>query len=142
MSTYGNLCIEQTQRTVEYLRYRNQTFHSIQTWEFRLRQYHVDDNMKFDSIPSHPRPPYNPNTLHSSSVISDTPTINESTTTTVNMPSHKKQQCDASECHDQQLQSSQSKKQKEATNEKAWIVARPFANMRGHTAYITFAQMV
>lgn len=116
-------CIEQTQRTCKAL--KEHGFHSIKTVEVRLREYYVQDVML--------EPP--PFTI-----------VNEKRKEKHDISVYKKKNSDdatndnvkAQETHDGKNLNSNS--DIPACNKKRKVVcARPFANMKGHTAFLTFA---
>merc|ERR1712125_17346 len=55
-------CVEQAQKCIAALQRAN-NFHSIQTYEFRLREYYVDE-AQFTSPPMEKRPRLEPNAMH------------------------------------------------------------------------------
>lgn len=112
-------CLEQTQRTVALL--RELKFHSIRVLEARLKEYYVDDVVLEDApgnkLPKLERtgvtvPP--PNTNEAKSKL----TVNHSVTDSAQIPATSSVT---------------------TTTNKRKLCARPFATMRGHTAFLTFA---
>jgi tRNA (adenine57-N1/adenine58-N1)-methyltransferase len=109
-------CMEQTQRTVVALKQHG--FHSIQTVEARLKEYFVDE-VEIEAPPT------------------DLPVI-----PTQEESSLQKERCVSGGVLDKQTEQSDSAAEIKEANpvaKKRKICARPFAQMRGHTAFLTFA---
>ena len=110
-------CMEQTQRTVAAL--KKCGFHSIQTIEARLKEYYVDE-VEMEAPPT------------------DLPVIPTQESVSLEKERHvndgvleKQHNDEATDEMDENPSISYPKKRK--------ICARPFAQMRGHTAFLTFA---
>ncbi|KAI2502306.1 tRNA methyltransferase complex GCD14 subunit [Fragilaria crotonensis] len=111
-------CMEQAQRCIAAMNHKG--FHSIRTLEFRLREHYVDE-VELWPPPKEKRPRLELNDQHHLSYVqpidangndeSDTPVNNDTTKT-------------------------ESRNKMEA---RKMICTRPFNNMRGHTAFLTFA---
>jgi tRNA methyltransferase complex GCD14 subunit len=152
-------CIEQTQRMVESLSNYcvpfespnlagdsgngqsgfHKKFHSIQTFEYRLREYHVDETVQLESIPAKgKRPSYNPNPnvpgAGSSDPSSEVPEMleNQGEPSEALLKSRERMEGDEALAPPSLL----------AASASYGPVVRPFGNMRGHTAYITIASVL
>mmetsp|Transcript_29024 Transcript_29024/g.70047 ORF Transcript_29024/g.70047 Transcript_29024/m.70047 type:complete len:525 (+) Transcript_29024:46-1620(+) len=131
-------CVEQTQRTVGAL--SKYGFHSIQTKEFRLKEYYVDE-LEYDcSLPQTKRPRF------------VDPRFNRSHNKTnggrneASDSGDKKLKDGSVEINGDEKKNSGTKPEASSSNPssstrktKRHLVARPFGTMRGHTAFLTFA---
>ncbi len=114
-------CVEQTQRTCQAM--RDYGFHSLKTIEVRLREHYVDD-VELDTVPTVKLPKdLNVNTYIPGQTASS-PTPESSVLPTVEPEKEKTESTDATE---------------RASKKRKVLCARPFASMRGHTAFLTFA---
>ena len=124
-------CVEQTQRTVEAM--KKAGFHSVKTMEYRLQEHYVDE-IEYESPPQAKRPKfeahdndarisaYAAGSANGNDEQSDDDDVNEKELVT---------EGDGAPAGDEQGESNESKTK--------MVVARPFANMRGHSAFLTFA---
>lgn len=133
-------CVEQSQRTIEQL--MKCGFHSIKTMEFRLKEYHVDE-AEFDPPPREKRPrqptsAWPPGTSSTAKAAkppaADTPTEKPGVKTEAEemKPTITKEETPRRRSADEDNAIAGSNKRKKL------LVTRPFATMRGHTAFLTF----
>jgi tRNA (adenine57-N1/adenine58-N1)-methyltransferase catalytic subunit len=111
-------CVEQAQRCIAIM--KETGFHSIRTLEFRLREHYVDE-VELWSPPKEKRPRLELNELHHLAYV---------------------QQVDGMQKKSKEGESTEQDGHmpKKDNHEKRNIVCtRPFNNMRGHTAFLTFA---
>jgi tRNA (adenine57-N1/adenine58-N1)-methyltransferase len=117
-------CMEQTQRTVQAM--KKHGFHSIRTIEARLKEYYVDE-YEMETPPT---------------TLLETPTeeavsLEKERQTGGNQKPKEKE--------DKALNDEKSNNKKRSNDSsnvgptKKILCARPFAHMRGHTAFLTFA---
>lgn len=112
-------CVEQVQRSIAAL---NQCgFHSIKTLEYRLREHYVDP-VYYDPPPSDKRPGRQDNEENTNGETQRDTNVQE-------VESERDGGGDAAKEHD----GSQGRKRKRV------LCARPFATMKGHSAFLTFA---
>jgi len=149
-------CVEQTQRTVQAL--KDYGFHSLKTIEVRLREHYVDD-VELETVPTSKLPrDLNVNTYvpgSSSDPIQQEKKKEEQQKQA--LPNHissptidsKKDETQFEEMNDmteyddkskQQIDRDDINRQQSSAKKRKMICARPFANMRGHTAFLTFAK--
>ena len=152
-------CMEQVQRTIAAL--KENGFHSIQTLEFRLREHYVDQ-VELDDPPAEKRPriPPNPhlppsNNNHNARATRTRPTNDEAA---AREPDSKKPKTKdengskedasaptlatpaaATDEEEKATKKPQPQQQPVLQDKKRIICTRPFTNMRGHTAFLTFA---
>ena len=129
-------CVEQTQSTVQALQQAG--FHSIKTMEYRLQEHYVDE-VTYESPPSAKRPRFaaydheaRSKALASGATAPDAAAGMDGTTTGNDEKSVADDETAipvvvAGEDHP------------ESAKKPPLVVARPFASMRGHTAFLTFA---
>ena len=145
-------CVEQTQRCVAA--FRNCGFHSIKTIEARLREYYVDD-VELESPPKARLPRVELNESNGDFAgDGDGQKTSESEGASVVSPYvRSKTRFPDSEDTGAEADNERSEAETEATERNGPIVAavektpakrkklcaRPFASMRGHTAFLTFA---
>jgi tRNA (adenine57-N1/adenine58-N1)-methyltransferase len=117
-------CVEQTQRTTQAM--RNYGFHSLKTIEVRLREHYVDD-VELESVPTVKLP----KDLNINSFVpgQQTPTTKPVSTSPTPVPTTT----------DKVKESVENEGNKRPNKKRRVLCARPFASMRGHTAFLTFA---
>ena len=118
-------CVEQSQRTIALL--KESGFHSIKTIEVRLREHYVDP-IELLGPPAEKRPRVEANPIVSQKLSGKIP-VEQQVADPVGAES-----MDA----DESSKSSSSNGGTIPVVRKRMIVARPFATMRGHTAFLTF----
>ena len=109
-------CMEQTQRTVAAL--KQYSFHSIQTIEARLKEYYVDE-VEMEAPPT------------------ELPAI--PTQESVSLEKERHVNDGVLQKQDDETAVEMNEKECQPQTKKRKICARPFAQMRGHTAFLTFA---
>lgn len=121
-------CVEQAQKTIEQL--KKCGFHSIKTMEFRLKEHYVDE-VEYDPPPREKRPRM--------------PTYNGPPgkgNKDIKPPSEEKTEEEKpEETTTEEVKSPEEAPNADATagsKRKKILVTRPFAVMRGHTAFLTF----
>ena len=140
-------CVEQSQRTIEKLKAFG--FHSIKTLEVRLREHYVDD-VTMECVPTeklsrelNPNP-YVPGAVQSLPVSSNSGKEDEKVARIVEK-GEKAEVIEPESSNDKSnnlktKSSNGSSARLNLTPKKRKILcARPFATMRGHTAFLTFA---
>lgn len=139
-------CVEQSQRCIVAM--KKAGFHSIRTLEFRLREHYVDE-VELWSPPKEKRPRLELNEMHHLAYIqnndkkdSQDPTKNEAsgsseTDATNTQVGESKEKQDSTVV--QTTGASDSAGLIEEVKRKRLVCTRPFTNMRGHTAFLTFA---
>ena len=123
-------CMEQTQRTVVALRQHG--FHSLRTVEARLKEYFVDE-VELEA------PPTDLPTILTEEVAS----LEKERCVNGGVLPKKKKQCDT-KMQDVEEPGTKSEDEMNVSRKKRklnnkLLCARPFAQMRGHTAFLTFA---
>ena len=115
-------CVEQAQRTIEQL--KKCGFHSIKTMEFRLKEHYVDE-MEYDPPPREKRPrlPTYLGPPGKSNTEAKTATEAENKVEVTKLATD---------------QASSDNNATAGSKRKKLLVTRPFAMMRGHTAFLTF----
>jgi len=121
-------CMEQTQRTVAALRQHG--FHSLRTVEARLKEYFVDE-VEFDPVPT--ELPVIPTEETTASMEKERSEGQPST-----LQQQTKQQ-PKDETESSGIRSKRKKIGSDSGNTNKVLCARPFPQMRGHTAFLTFA---
>ena len=126
-------CVEQSQQTIqEMMKYG---FHTIKTIEVRLREHYVDEvsieRVPTGKLPREPLVPFIPG--ESGSEVDGKKGSKDDVKTTNRNPSEIE-----SEGSSNNKRSSQSKDQ-ELSKKQKMLCARPFATIKGHTAFLTFA---
>lgn len=127
---YGSICsyspcVEQSQHTIQEM--KKNGFHSIKTIEVRLREHYVDevtmDRVPTAKLPREPLIPYIPGAP---------PQEDESAPTQENGNGGEIKQNSETVMNTKTVEEVSSKKRK-------LFCARPFATIKGHTAFLTFA---
>jgi len=152
IATYSP-CVEQTQRTCEALEANG--FHSIQTFEYRLKEYYVDAQVEWEAPPAEKRPRH---AAHN--VLNYTTAAGETATGDGGKEEEEEGESggdDTGVDHtedggggggDEPIADDPTETTSTTTppaaaavskKRKRHLVARPFAQMRGHTAFLTFA---
>lgn len=111
-------CVEQAQRCIAAM--KETGFHSIRTLEFRLREHYVDE-VEMWSPPTEKRPRLELNELHHLAYVQKVDGVQESA-----------KEMNPTEQEGHMLKRDDPRKRK-------IVCTRPFNNMRGHTAFLTFA---
>jgi tRNA (adenine57-N1/adenine58-N1)-methyltransferase len=129
-------CVEQVQRTIQALTCCG--FHSIKTMEYRLREYYVDP-VYYEPPPADKRPGRQDNSNNA--------------TTTAAQEQTQENDNDVQKVADEKPELLSSEREAKEENEpakeedvplagkkrKRALCARPFATMKGHSAFLTFA---
>ncbi|GAX14283.1 hypothetical protein FisN_1Hh479 [Fistulifera solaris] len=122
-------CVEQTQRTVEAM--KKAGFHSMKTMEYRLQEHYVDE-IEYKSPPKAKRPKFeahdNEARIMSASAAGSASGNGEQSDDL----SDEVETGDDGELAGDEMGEGNEIKAK-------MVVARPFASMRGHSAFLTFA---
>ena len=134
-------CVEQAQRCIAIMKERG--FHSIRTLEFRLREHYVDE-VDLWSPPKDKRPRLELNEMHHLAYVQQQPGNGSSSSSNKNNnAATETKECDDDDTTTQNKQDDDNDTTKKQDNDNAkkrkMICARPFNNMRGHTAFLTFA---
>lgn len=111
-------CVEQAQRCIAIM--KETGFHSIRTLEFRLREHYVDE-VEMWSPPKEKRPRLELNELHHLAYVQKGDDAQDGVTEI----NRSEQDVDT--------------RKKDDHRKRKIICTRPFNNMRGHTAFLTFA---
>jgi len=129
-------CVEQAQRCIKVM--KENGFHSIQTLEFRLREHYVDD-VELWSPPTDRRPRLELNEMHHLAYVQNN--NNDKTESKAkNEPEKGTISGDDNHTSSEDLGDSATKQGAGSIKKrKKLICTRPFNNMRGHTAFLTFA---
>ncbi|GFH55902.1 tRNA (adenine57-N1/adenine58-N1)-methyltransferase catalytic subunit [Chaetoceros tenuissimus] len=123
-------CMEQTQRTCQAM--RDYGFHSLKTIEVRLREHYVDE-VELEKVPTFKLPrDMNVNNYVPGQSVSPVPSNNGESG-----PEAKDMEVDTNK---KEEETKDSKEVKEPVSKKRMLGCRPFSNMRGHTAFLTFAK--
>mmetsp|Transcript_43164 Transcript_43164/g.48996 ORF Transcript_43164/g.48996 Transcript_43164/m.48996 type:complete len:457 (+) Transcript_43164:289-1659(+) len=141
-------CVEQVQRCTKALRAHG--FHSIRTLEFRLREYYVD-RVQLERPPQEKRPRLEQDELHHLAYVKqpklakddddgagkDSNSEAEKNTTTTDDDNDSEKKVDVVMDDTTTTKNGENKETKTST--KQIICTRPFNNIKGHSAFITFA---
>ena len=117
-------CMEQTQRTAQAM--KEYGFHSLKTIEVRLREHYVDD-VQLETVPAVKLP----RDLNVNTYVPGEPAPETSKAGPSGTPSPESESSDKLSDKNDEGQPLQKKRK--------ILCARPFSNMRGHTAFLTFA---
>jgi tRNA (adenine57-N1/adenine58-N1)-methyltransferase len=122
-------CVEQTQKSVEAM--KKAGFHSMKTMEYRLQEHYVDE-IVYKSPPKAKRPKFEAH---------DNEARIKSVSATGSASGNGEQSDDLSDEFETEDDGALAGDESGEGNEiKAkMVVARPFASMRGHSAFLTFA---
>lgn len=118
IATYSP-CVEQSQKTIAAL--QKSGFHSIKTMEYRLREHHVDQ-VPLEAPPSD---------LRAGRL--------EGATETMERPGTKKVEEEGDDKKRKRTDEEDGSDGDAKKSSKQMLCARPFASMRGHSAFLTFA---
>jgi len=125
-------CVEQSQRTIQQL--KKCGFHSIKTMEFRLKEHYVDE-VEYDPPPREKRPRVPTYTGPPGKPITGAKTSTD--TEAENKPEQKTTEKEQEE-KSAATEEAPSDNATAGSKRKKLLVTRPFAMMRGHTAFLTF----
>mmetsp|Transcript_7903 Transcript_7903/g.12089 ORF Transcript_7903/g.12089 Transcript_7903/m.12089 type:complete len:419 (-) Transcript_7903:898-2154(-) len=117
-------CVEQAQKCISAM--KEMSFHTIKTFEFRLREYYVDET-ELSSPPKEKRPRLEQNEMHHMAYVTS-----KNSTEKEENKLHEEDKMSTADTSDQE-----EKGHTEKGNNM--VCTRPFTNMRGHTAFLTFA---
>lgn len=150
-------CIEQTQRMVQELEQYN--FHSVQTYEYRLQEYYVDE-VEYGLPPTFKRSKPAQHDIQSytgpqpdgvvkpiNMKVDDKPLLNKDDDVRISSIINEGSGGNSAKIHEIQVGTpfasdhckSNTSPSPMIFDKKRLIVARPFTMMRGHTAFLTFA---
>jgi tRNA (adenine57-N1/adenine58-N1)-methyltransferase len=115
-------CVEQSQKVC--LALKKAGFHSLQTMEYRLKEYYVD-HAEYEPLPTEPRPIMR--------AAADDDVEPKVATTKTSVPD-----ADGKNNPDNDHLNAKAKSAP-PLNKKRRLVARPFNSIRGHTAFLTYA---
>jgi tRNA (adenine57-N1/adenine58-N1)-methyltransferase len=119
-------CVEQVQRSIHAL--RSCGFHSIKTMEYRLREHYVDP-VYYDPPPSDKRPGRQDNNHAQEQETNEDTDVNE-----------QEAKIDANEQEaNEEKEADNGDDESQGRKRKRVLCARPFATMKGHSAFLTFA---
>lgn len=126
-------CMEQTQRTSQAM--RDYGFHSLKTIEVRLREHYVD-NVELDTVPTAKiARDLNVNTFIPGQDLADSVTPEPSISVS---PTPEAKEDDKND-EEMEMENKDEECEPAPTKKRKLLCARPFASMRGHTAFLTFA---
>lgn len=121
-------CIEQSQKTVEAM--KNAGFHSMKTMEYRLQEHYVDE-IQYESPPKAKRPKFQAHDNDARVSVSKAGSTSGNGDPSDDTNDDADTEDDGALVEDEQAENNDSRRK--------MVVARPFASMRGHTAFLTFA---
>lgn len=124
-------CVEQTQRTVEVL--KKAGFHSMKTMEYRLQEHYVDE-IEYESPPKTKRPKFEAHD-NDARILS----ANAAGSASGNGEQSDDVNEDVETEDDGAIDRNEQGDNNGSENKAKMVVARPFASMRGHSAFLTFA---